>query len=172
MSRKLPIEQALLGFLIQEPMHGYDLHQRAKAELGEIWYMGISNIYGALKQLEQSAWVESTLVPQESHPSRKVYQVTPGGERNFLDWLCRPILTMRRMRVEFPTKLYFFRTLGLEGADDLISAQEACCQEQVERLRQKAAQCNPDDLLRLVFDFRRYQIEAIIAWLHDCRGKM
>jgi DNA-binding PadR family transcriptional regulator len=111
-------------------------------------------------------------MPQENHPPRKVYHITLDGKRNFFDWLHHPILTMRRMRVEFPTKLYFFRTLGLEGADDLISAQEAFCQEQVARLKQKAAQRDPDDLLRLVFDFRRYQIEATIGWLHDCRGKM
>ena len=67
MSRRLPIEQALLGFLIQKSMHGYDLHQQAETELGDIWYMGISNIYGALKRIEENAWVESTLVPQESH---------------------------------------------------------------------------------------------------------
>jgi len=172
MSRRLPIEQALLGFLIQKPMHGYDLHQQAKAELGDIWYMGISNIYGALKRLEKNAWVESTLVPQESHPSRKVYQITPDGERSFLDWLHTPIITMRKTRVEFPTKLYFFRTLGLEGVDDLIATQETFCQNQVERLKQKAAQRDPHDLVRLTFDFRRCQIKAIITWLHECRGKI
>ncbi len=153
-------------------MHGYDLHQQAKAELGDIWYMGISNIYGALKRLEENGWVKSTLVPQDNHPPRKVYRITPTGEQGFLDWLRQPIITMRRMRVEFPTKLYFFRTLGLKGADDLIAAQETFCQDQVEQLEQKAARRDPQDLVRLVFDFRRYQIEAIIAWLHDCQEKM
>jgi len=172
MSRRLPIEQALLGFLIQKPMHGYDLHQQAKAELGDIWYMGISNIYGTLKRLEKNAWVESTLVPQENHPSRKVYQITPSGEQGFLDWLHNPILTMRKMRVEFPTKLYFFRTLNLKGVNDLITTQETFCREQADKLKQQAAQRDPHDLVRLVFDFRRYQIEAIITWLHDCREKL
>ena len=172
MNHRLPIEQALLGFLIREPMHGYDLHQWAKAELGDIWYMGISNIYGTLKRLEENDWVESTLIPQESHPPRKVYQITPGGEQSFFDWLHTPILTMRKMRVEFPTKLYFFRTLELEGVDDLIASQEAFCQEQADKLEHKAAQRDPRDLVRLTFDFRRCQIEAIITWLHECRGKI
>ncbi|MBU0705254.1 MAG: PadR family transcriptional regulator, partial [Chloroflexi bacterium] len=119
--------------------------------------------------LDQSGQVESDLVPQNDRPSRKVYRITPAGEQSFLDWLRQPVPTMREMRVEFPTKLYFFRTLGLKGVDDLIAAQEAVCQEHVERLEQKAALCSPRDINRLVFDFRRRQIEAIIDWLQICR---
>ena len=43
--QRLPMEQALLGFLLEGPKHGYDLHQRVEEELGQIWYMGISNVY-------------------------------------------------------------------------------------------------------------------------------
>jgi len=166
--RRLPLEQTLLGFLMQEPMHGYDMHQQVEAELGQVWYMGISNIYGALKRLEQSDQVESTLVPQEGRPPRKVYQITPAGEQSFMDWLRQPVPVIREMRVEFPTKLYFFRALNLQGVDDLITAQEAVCRERVERLEHKAAQCAPHDINQLVFDFRRRQIEAIIDWLPTC----
>ncbi len=80
--------------------------------------------------------------------TRKVYRITPTGEQGFLDWLRQPIITMRKMRVEFPT-LYFFRTLGLEGVDGLITTRGIFCREPVERLEQKAA----------------------IGWLHDCREK-
>ncbi len=167
--RRLPLEQALLGFLMREPMHGYDLHQQVEAELGEIWYMGISNIYGALKRLEQSGQVESDFVPRNDRPSRKVYRITLTGEQSFLGWLQQPIPAMREMRVEFPAKLHFFRALGLAGVDDLIAAQEAVCRERVVRLEQGMGRCSPHDVNWLVFDFRRRQIEAIIDWLQVCR---
>jgi len=167
--RRLPLEQALLGFLMQGPMHGYDLHRRVEDELGQIWYMGISNVYGALKRLEQGGQVESTLSPQASRPPRKVYRITPAGEQSFLDWVRRPVPTMRDMRVEFPAKLYFFRALGLEGVDGLIAAQETICRERVDQLEQNIAQCAPHDFDRLVYDFRRRQIEAILDWLQVCR---
>lgn len=167
--RRLPLEQALLGFLMQGPMHGYDLHRRVEDELGQIWYMGISNVYGALKRLEQADQVESTLNPQASRPPRKVYRITSAGEQSFLDWVRRPVPNMRDMRVEFPAKLYFFRALGLEGIDGLIAAQEIICRERVERLEQHTAQCAPHDFNRLVYDFRRRQIEAILDWLQVCR---
>jgi DNA-binding PadR family transcriptional regulator len=150
-------------------MHGYDLHQQVEEELGEVWYVGLSNIYGVLKRLQQSGRVGCDLIPQVGHPPRKVYQITPGGERSFLDWLRQPVSIIRDIRIEFPTKLYFFRALGLGGVGDLISNQEATCRERVEGLERKIAQCSPHDLNRLVFDFRRRQIEAILDWLQVCR---
>ncbi len=167
--RRLALEQALLGLLMQGPMHGYDLHRRVEDDLGLVWYMGISNVYGALKRLEQGGQVESTVSPQEGRPPRKVYRITPAGEQSFLDWVRRPVPTMRDMRVEFPAKLYFFRALGLEGIGELIAAQEAVCRERVEQLERSAAQCDPHDFNRLVYDFRRRQIEAILDWLQVCR---
>jgi PadR family transcriptional regulator AphA len=167
--RRLPLEQALLGFLMQGPTHGYDLHQRVENELGEVWYMGISNIYSVLKQLERSGQVESDLVPQEGRPPRKVYRITVAGKKGFLDWLRRPVPVIRDVRIEFPTRLYFHRALGLEGVGDLIASQEAICRERVERLEQGKAQSVSHDLNWLVFDFRRRQIEAILDWLQVCR---
>jgi PadR family transcriptional regulator AphA len=167
--RRLPLEQALLGFLMQGPMHGYDLHESVEEELSEVWYMGMSNIYGALKRLERSGYVEFTLIPQEGRPSRKVYQITPAGKQSFLDWLRQPVSSMREVRVEFLAKLYFFCVLGADGVNDLVAAQETVCQERVEQLEQSAVQCSPDDFKRLVFDFRRRQIEAIVDWLQVCR---
>jgi len=167
--QRLPMEQVLLGFLMGGPMHGYDLHRRVEEELGQIWYMGISNVYGALKRLEQARQVESTLNLQESHPPRKVYHITSAGRTSFLGWVRRPAPTIRDMRVEFPAKLYLFHTLGLEGVGELIVAQDVICQERVERLEQSAAQCGPHDFDRLVFDFRQRQIEAILEWLRFCQ---
>jgi len=167
--RRLPLEQALLGFLMREPMHGYDLHQCIQEELGEIWYVGISNVYGTLKRLEQSGRVESRIVSQEDRPSRKDYHITPAGERSFLDWLRQPVASIRDIRVEFLAKLYFFRALDREGVEDLIAGQEAICRELVERLEERKAQCSPHDLDRLVFDFRRCQTKAVLDWLLGCR---
>lgn len=167
--RRLPMEKALLGFLMEEPMHGYDLHRRVEEHLGRIWYMGLSNVYSALNRLEEAGWVTSTLDPQESRPTRKVYRITPAGRKAFQEWLHQPISAIKDMRVEFPAKLYFFRTLDLEGVQALIAAQENVCRERVERLKGNAAQCDAHDFDRLVFDFRRRQIEAILRWLAFCR---
>jgi DNA-binding PadR family transcriptional regulator len=158
-----------LGFLIQDAMHGYDLHQRVEDELGRVWYLGISNLYAALKRLEEVGQVEVTLTPQENYPPRKVYRVTDSGRERFLSWVHRPVPSMRDMRVEFPAKLYFFHALELRGGEELIAAQEAVCRERLARLDQSAETVPPNDFNQLVFDFRRRQIQAILDWLAACR---
>ncbi|MBN1810367.1 MAG: PadR family transcriptional regulator [Anaerolineae bacterium] len=170
--RRLPLEQALLGFLTQGSMHGYDLHRHAQEELGRIWHMGISNIYSALKQLEQDGYVESTLSPQNGRPPRKVYCITRPGRKSFRNWVKQPVPNIRRLRVEFLAKLYFLHTLGMQGVEDLIMAQKVICQEHATRLKQGVTECESQDFDRLVFDFRLHQIEAILEWLETCRKKL
>ncbi len=162
-----PLEQALLGFLVQEPRHGYALHRHAEQELGRIWYMGISNIYGTLKELEEMGHVESTLDDQQ-YPPRKVYRVTSAGREAFMTWVREAVPAIRDMRVAFLAKLYFFHTLGLDDVSDLIAAQEAFCRERLGQLMSGASQPGRDQFDHLVFEFRRRRIEATLDWLAYC----
>lgn len=166
-----PLEKALLGFLMQGPAHGYALHQRAEDELGRIWYMGISNVYGTLKDLEDVGHVESTLEAEESYPPRKVYHVTSAGRDSFLDWVRKPVPAVRDMRVEFLAKLYFFETLDLDGIKGLLAAQEGFCRERLEQL-ERSAQDHPDTFERLVLEFRKRRIETSMGWLQVCRREL
>ncbi len=162
-----PLDKALLGFLMQGPAHGYALHQRAEEELGRIWYMGMSNVYGTLKDLEAAGQVESSL-DEESYPPRKVYAITPAGRKSFSVWLREAVPAVRDMRVEFLAKLYFFRTLNLKGVERLLEAQRAVCRERLEQLERRATDGAEDPFERLVSDFRRRRIETSIAWLRSC----
>ena len=160
---EFPLDQALLGFLMQGPAHGYLLHDRADEELGRIWYMGMSNVYGTLKQLEKAGHVESTL-DDEGYPPRKVYAITPAGRSRFFAWVREPVPAIRDMRVEFLAKLYFFRTLKLDGRGELLEAQKGVCRERLDRLGRRAAS-RQDPFERMVDAFRRRRIEAALDWL-------
>jgi len=161
-----PMEQALLGFLMQGAAHGYALHQRAEEELGRIWYMGMSNVYATLKDLEEAGHVESTL-DEESYPPRKVYAITPVGRAAFLAWVRDPVEAVRDIRVEFLAKLYFYHTLELDDALSLLRAQAALCRERLEELEQRAAGSS-DRFGCIVSDFRRRRILSSIEWLRAC----
>ena len=41
-------EYVLLGFLNQQPAHGYDLHEHIEAELGQIWHISLSETMNSL----------------------------------------------------------------------------------------------------------------------------
>jgi DNA-binding PadR family transcriptional regulator len=88
----LSIQSALLGFLMMEPHHGYDLHREFSRELGQVWRVGRSKLYAQLKQLEAQGLVRVELERQPKRPDRKVYHVTPTGRRKFLAWVHQPTL--------------------------------------------------------------------------------
>jgi DNA-binding PadR family transcriptional regulator len=164
------LEQVLLGFLMQEPAHGYVLHRRAEEELGRVWYIGMSNVYGTLKDLEETGQVESSH-EEGSYPPRKVYRITVGGRRSFMAWVREPVSAVRDMRVELLAKLYFFHTLGLEGVEALLDAQAAWCRKRLRQLEQRTALETQDEFEHLVSDFRRHRIQATLDWLQQLGGE-
>jgi DNA-binding PadR family transcriptional regulator len=127
----------------------------------------MSNVYGTLKDLEEARLVESSL-DEGSYPPRKVYAITSEGRESFLAWVGESVPAIRDMRVEFLAKLYFFHTLGLKGASDLLEAQRVVCQEQLGELEERADGSSNDAFERLVTDFRRRRIQASIDWLRAC----
>lgn len=160
-------QPVLLGLLMSEPRHGYELYQEFSQDLGRVWDLGLSKLYAQLKQLEEAGLVEAEMEPQPSHPARKVYHLTPEGRAVFLEWVRQPTPYLRHIRVEFLARLYFFRRLALDDLDQLVARQQAVCQSQVERFERLGAEAD-DAFRRCVLEFRRGQLEAVIRWLDRC----
>lgn len=160
-------QPALLGLLMSQPKHGYELHQEFNRELGRVWQIGLSQLYAQLKQLEEAGLVTAQTEPQPSRPPRKIFRLTPEGQQVFLDWVHQPTPYLRHIRVEFLARLYFFVRLSLPGPDLLVAEQKAVCEAQVERFKELAGRTD-DDYRRLVLEFRQGQLEAVIHWLDRC----
>jgi DNA-binding PadR family transcriptional regulator len=179
MRKELAPEWALLGLLTQKPMHGYELYRyfTDPSALGQVWYLGLSQMYKLLKELEGQGHLEATVEEQESYPARKVYHITPSGRAAFLQWMEKPIL----IRVEFLAKLFLAQLLGSEMVERVIGIQLETCQAQLTRLQERMESGewrveNGDGrgdaakgFKHLVFRFRQGQIQAIIDWLGTCR---
>jgi PadR family transcriptional regulator AphA len=188
MRKELAPEWALLGLLTQKPMHGYELYRyfTDPSALGQVWYLGLSQMYKLLKELERQDYLEVTVEEQENYPARKVYHITPAGRAAFLQWMEKPVSSTRLIRVEFLAKLFLAQLLGSEMMKRVIDTQLEACQTQLTRLldaetwrgegRGKWEMENGDTRMAsdesfeyLIFCFRRGQIEAIIDWLRTCR---
>ena len=183
MRKELAPEWALLGLLTQKPMHGYELHRyfTAPSALGQVWYLGLSQMYKLLKELEGQGYLEATVEEQENYPDRKVYHITPSGRAAFLQWMEKPVSNTRLIRVEFLAKLFLAQLLGSEMVERVIGTQLETCQAQLTRLQERMESGdwrveNGDGrgdaakgFKHLVFRFRQGQIQAIIDWLGTCR---
>ena len=175
MRKELAPEWALLGLLTQKPMHGYELHRyfTDPSALGQVWYLGLSQMYKLLKELERQGYLEVTVEEQENYPARKVYHITSSGRAAFLLWMVKPVSNTRLIRVEFLAKLFLAQLLGSEMIERVIDTQLETCQAQLTRLldaeTRRGGGRGREGFEYLVFCFRRGQIQAVIDWLRTCR---
>ena len=160
-------QPALLGFLVSEPKHGYELYQEFSRELGRVWRVGQSQLYAQLKLLEESGLVSVRIEEQPSRPARKVFSLTPEGRAAFEKWVHQPTPYLRRIRVEFLARLYFFQRLSLAGLDQLVARQKSVCRDQIELFDRLMADTT-EPFAHLVLEFRRGQLEAVVRWLDRC----
>lgn len=167
----LTVEWSLLGFLHEDPTHGYDLYQKlADSEgLGLVWYLKQSQLYATLAKLEDRGYVRYDLEQQEARPPRKVYELTEMGHRALLEWLQQPVEHGREFRMEFLAKIYFARKESESQVQQLIERQRDLCQEWLEAQNDEAQGLRESDPYEwLVYQFRAGQIEAMLDWLDLC----
>ncbi len=168
----LSLELALLGFLRQQPKHGYAIHQELAdpAGLGPVWQIKLSQLYALLRKLEDAGFVTTTTEPQENKPPRKLFHLTETGAAAFGDWQKSPVRHGRSLRLEFLVKLYFARLDGAAATAHLLAAQRAQCAEWLANEQEIVAEerGNGRRYGRLVHQFRLGQIEAMLTWLDSC----
>jgi len=164
-------EFALLGFLIAESSHGYDLHQRFVAELGHVWHMSQSQAYTILKRLENRGDISAQVIEQEKLPARQMLRITEMGRRRFFEWLELGIgRTARSIRLEFLTRLYFTQLHRPENTTQIYKTQSAEIELTIARLESLLEHLPPDQVFnRLSLDLRLQQMRLIQNWMAEIR---
>ncbi|MEZ4737538.1 MAG: PadR family transcriptional regulator [Caldilineaceae bacterium] len=168
----LTIEYALLGFVYEQPSHGYEIYQQLSAPDGlwQVWRMKQSQLYALLAKLEDEAYLITTLQPQEARPPRKIYSLTAAGHAAFTQWLATPVTHGRQMRLEFLAKLYFAYRQGPHIVAPLLEAQLMACRRWLTVLETATdALAAGDSFAYAVQQFRISQIDSFLAWLTTCR---
>lgn len=164
-------EYALLGLVGQTPAHGYELHQRLVSELGQIWHISQSQAYSILKRLEANGYLQGHLKMQEGLPDRREFHLTPAGRERFETWLHSPGgSSVRVIRVEFITRLYFASTLDPALTREIIDTQTDVIQSGLARMKYQLTSTSPSEVFnRLGLELRIHQLESILTWLDECR---
>jgi DNA-binding PadR family transcriptional regulator len=165
-------EYALLGFLYLQPSHGYDLHRLLLAELGQNWHVSQSQTYNILKRLVAQDSISSTTVAQEKLPPIQLLTITPQGRAQFETWLETPSgSSVRAIRLEFITRLYFTQRIAPQKTLPMLAAQTAEVQNMLARLEARLAGLPEEQLFnRLSLQLRIRQLGSIVTWMDECRA--
>ena len=86
-TRRVALEHALLVALREQPASGLDLTRRFEKSIGFFWHATHQQIYRVLARMEGDGWVSVEAVAQAGRPDKKVYAVSPAGERMLAEWL-------------------------------------------------------------------------------------
>ncbi|MFQ3648169.1 MAG: PadR family transcriptional regulator [Anaerolineae bacterium] len=170
----MQVDETLLGLLAAQPMHGYQLLEAFQDphQLGRVWKLSTSQLYSVLKRLERSGDISGAEQPSEIGPPRIAYTLTAQGRARVQAWLDEPSpsASIRRVRVEFLSRLWIAQRLRLPTAP-IIARQRAACQTEFDRLQQERAA--PHALMeRLTLDLVQSQLRAALEWLDRCEVQL
>ena len=159
-------EYAVLGLLLQQPMHGYEMARYFdRDDLSEVCPVEQSMLYTYLRNVEERGYVSWSEVRVGLRPPRKLYKLTASGRGLVERWLDEPVQRLREVRLEFLLKLYFLHSLDSEREQRLLADQIAICDGYHERLMDKEARSN--GFARLVAASKRSGAESTLRWLRD-----
>jgi DNA-binding PadR family transcriptional regulator len=167
---QLTPDETLLGLIAVRPQHGYDLLEsfRDPHQLGKVWTLSTSQLYAVLKRLEQHGLTQVREVATPDAPARTEHTLTDAGRERLDAWLQEPnpSASVRRVRVEFLSRLYVARLLGLPTIE-IVQRQKRACRAERAALITERSQTQPG-ISFLAVDLGIAQLDAILQWIERC----
>ncbi|MGC8660424.1 MAG: PadR family transcriptional regulator [Desulfomonilaceae bacterium] len=165
-----PAELAVLCGLDGQDSHGYKLITFLQDNLGDVCWLGRSQIYALLTKLEHEGLVTHERIEQESFPARKVYALTTQGHNVINEWLPKPVPHMRDLRVEFLIKLFFARLKSTTIEKKLLKAQLDLSEAKLSKLMKIKSRAS-SNIAEEAIDYRISMAQASIFWLENLTRK-
>jgi PadR family transcriptional regulator AphA len=159
-------EYVALGALMSGARHGYEIMQFLGSSLEATWRLSTSQLYVLLKRLEQEGCLDSCPESQESRPPKRVFNLTSAGRRVFLEWLSTPVEHVRDFRMEFLCKMFFFDSLSLPGAKDLVNTQIRVLEKLLDKIQDRPSK-DESGFIKLVYAFKARNVESLLSWLRQ-----
>jgi DNA-binding PadR family transcriptional regulator len=163
-------DETILGMIAVHGRHGYQLIDQFQNPniLGEIWKMSTSQIYAVLKRLEAQDMITGQVLESDTAPSRTEYGLTAKGQDRLERWLdeAEPSASIRRVRVEFLSRLYIAGALNLP-AGRIVKRQKAACEAERARL---LSQPKRENIGALAHDLMIAQLDTVLRWIESCES--
>ena len=165
------MREAILAILSKEPSHGYELHQRLAAAMGESDVaLNVGQVYVTLSRLERAGLVLVRDVGQGSRPDKKVYEATARGREVVREWLADT--SWRKIApVDFHLKLVAAATTGLADPVTLVDAQRRELLRRLGQVQRVIASQPPTGNAAVLAEGAALRLQADIRWLEVCERR-
>ncbi len=167
-SRSESLEFALLGFLSQSPLHGYELRKRMAAIYGPFRALSFSVLYPQLRRMMDAGSIQESKVESLSRRSRIVYELTEKGVARFAN-LTETVTQDTWEDEGFEIRFAFFSPTSTKNRVRILEGRHRRLKEKAEILRGELEK-SPVGIDKYLEEWRRHSLESVdreIAWLED-----
>ncbi len=163
----MSLKYGLLGLLVEEPLHGYEVKNRFEAMLGGTWEVNIGQVYTTLQRLERDGLVRPA--GERGDRGKLLYEISDSGRQALNEWLAQPESGPQELREDIYVKLLLAARLANGDLRPLLSRQKRAYLQRLRDLNQLEARAKKDgrtDLARLVRGALLHT-EADIKWIDE-----
>ncbi|MEV7069449.1 PadR family transcriptional regulator [Streptomyces sp. NPDC093990] len=166
------LELAILGFLYETPLHGYELRKRITALAGHVRPVAESTLYPAIKRLEKAGLLARATEPGAVAAPRHVLTLTAEGRQELRRRLAEPATRDITDENRWFTVLAFLRHLDDAGAQAAVLRRRLAFLEEpasffYEGDRPLRAEELDDPFRRGVLTIARATSRAELGWLRE-----
>jgi DNA-binding PadR family transcriptional regulator len=156
--------------LARESFSGYDLTTHFDRSVGILWHATHPQIYRELDRLRRERLVSDQLVVQTGRPNKRVYSITPKGQRELLAWVASPAPVEMAMKAPMLLRAYSYGRIDPEVAAARLAEYRELWAERLAHMREreKGAAALRDDVARtgalLTLKAGILHAEAYVRW--------
>ena len=160
------LELAILGLLLESPMHGYELRKRLTGLLGAFRAFSYGSLYPALRRMQADGLISEdvdTATGTLKRRARRVYQLTPEGRQRFTE-LVADTGPQNYTDDGFGVHLAFFSRTPAEARMRILEGRRRQVEERREGLREAVARAS-SSFSTPVFTRRAFWLSTLcIIW--------
>jgi len=129
-----------LGMLTQGEASGYEIRKAFEdGPFHHFFDVGYGSIYPALGRLDEAGLVSCRAEAQDKRPDKKVYSITPEGQRAFVEALMEPPAP-DKLRSEFLFLLFFADLLPAHHVEHVVEGRLAEIRGALDRMESCAGE--------------------------------
>ncbi|MFE3290253.1 PadR family transcriptional regulator [Rhodococcus sp. NPDC059234] len=164
------LELAILGLLLESPMHGYELRKRLTGLLGAFRAFSYGSLYPTLRRMQSDGLIAEDMSPAGAsmRRARRVYELTPAGRQRFAE-LVADTGPQNYTDDGFGVHLAFFSRTPAEARMRILEGRRRQVEERREGLRDAIGRASGslDRYTRQLHQLGLESSEREVRWLNE-----
>ncbi|AZG46703.1 PadR family transcriptional regulator [Gordonia insulae] len=164
------LELAILGLLLESPMHGYELRKRLTGLLGAFRAFSYGSLYPTLRRMQADGIIDEATAPAAAkvRRGRRVYQLTEKGRERFSE-LVADTGPQNYTDDGFGVHLAFFSRTPAVARMRILEGRRRQVEERREGLREIVGRSNKavDRYTRQLHQLSLESSEREVRWLNE-----